>query len=60
MHEEEKEWEEMLNQAWDDVTGKELKPEEVKKARQKEIRYAEDKKVWVKMTRAEAEKMGWG
>ena len=34
-HEEEKEWEELIQKAWDDITGKELKVEEVKKAREK-------------------------
>ena len=29
-HIEEKGWEEMINQAWDDITGKQLNPEDVK------------------------------
>ena len=58
-HEEEKEWEELIQKAWDDSTGKELKVEEVKKARVKEIGYAEETGVWTKITSAEAEKRGY-
>ena len=30
-----KKWEELIQKAWDDITGKELKVEEVRKAREK-------------------------
>ena len=45
--------------AIDDVTGENLDPKEVIRARQKEIEYIENKKVWKKISRAEAEKRGW-
>ena len=44
--------------AWDDVSGKELKPEGVRKARELEIKHVNMKKVWRKMSRAEATKQG--
>ena len=49
----------MIQRAWDDISVKELDASEVRKARRREIEYAEDKKVWIKVTRAEAEKRGW-
>ena len=45
--------------AWDDMTGVELDAREVKKARKLEIEYARRKKVWIKITRAEAKRRGW-
>ena len=44
--------------AWDDLTGEELPAKEVRKARLKEVEYIEDKKVWRRMTRKEAQKRG--
>ena len=49
-HESEEEW----MRAWDDVTGQELSPSEVRKARMTEARYVEKKRVWRKITRREA------
>ena len=37
--------------AWDDVSGKELKPEGVRKARILEIEHIDMKKVWKKTSR---------
>ena len=45
-------------QAWDDITGADLNPIEVRRARIKEIGYIRDMEVWVKITRAEALKRG--
>jgi len=44
--------------AWDDLTGAELDAREVRKARKLEIEYARRKKVWVKISRAEARRRG--
>ena len=44
--------------AWDDVSGKELKPEGVRKARALEIEHVNMKKVWRKISRAEATRQG--
>ena len=52
-------WHEAPTRAWDDITGVELDAAEVKKARMIEIGYARKKKVWRKMSRAEATKRGW-
>ena len=46
------------DEAWDDVSGACLDPAEVKKARLEEIRYVRKKKVWVKMSRQEAIRLG--
>ena len=40
--------------AWDDVSGEELDPGEVKKARDKEMKYIEEKGVWKVVARDEA------
>ena len=44
--------------AWDDLTGASLDPTEVRRARRIEIEYARRKKVWMKITRAEARRRG--
>jgi hypothetical protein len=44
--------------AWDDVSGEELNPMEVKKARSKEMKYIEEKGVWRVVSRREAESRG--
>ena len=49
---------EMLVQAWDDITGEELDAKEVKKARLKEVGYIHEKKVWRKISRREAQQRG--
>ncbi len=46
------------DEAWDDVTGEILDAKEVVNARLKEISYIDDKKVWIKITRAEAKRRG--
>ena len=45
--------------AWDDLTGMRLDAGKVKEARMKEIQYVHDKKVWTRVTRAEAQRRGW-
>ena len=45
--------------AWDDVTGEELDPKEVSKARAKEMAYIGEKNVWKVIPRVEAERNGW-
>ena len=45
--------------AWDDVTGQELDPSEVAKARSKEMSYVEAKKVWTLIPRKKAHQNGW-
>ena len=45
--------------AYDDVTGDELDPKEVRKARDVELAYARDKRVWTKIPRATAVQQGW-
>ena len=52
-------FQECLIEAWDDLSGELLDAGEVGKARQKEIGYIDDKHVWKKITRAEAERKGW-
>ena len=44
--------------AWDDVSGKELKADGVKRARALEMEYVNMKKVWRKTSRAEAARQG--
>ena len=44
--------------AWDDVTGVELRPKEVRKARLQELEYVAEKQVWHKITRKEAQRRG--
>ena len=44
------------SRAWDDVSGEELDPEEVKKARREEMKYIEGKCVWRVVTRQYAAK----
>ena len=48
----------VVRQAWDDVSGKELDGKGVQRARMKEIGYVRDKKVWMKITRKEAQRRG--
>ena len=55
--EEEDDWD--WAQAWDDVTGEQLDPAEVRRARAKEMNYVQEKKVWAKIPRTEAERNGW-
>ena len=45
--------------AWDDISAAPLDPEMVKAARRLEIKYAEQKPVWVKIPRSTAKKNGW-
>jgi hypothetical protein len=45
-------------QAWDDVSGEELGPGEVAKARRNEMKYIDEKEVWRIMPRAEAMRRG--
>lgn len=54
--ENEHEDQEVPSQAWDDLTGSELDPREVRRARMKEIGYVRNKGVWVKITREEAKR----
>ena len=56
---EEDEHEEAAAKARDDVSGKELNPVEVKRARLTEMEYVSDKGVWDKVDRREAIKKGW-
>lgn len=51
--------EEMDMEAFDDMTGEILSGAEVMKARKKELDYADLKKVWVPIARAEAERKGY-
>ena len=44
--------------AWDDLTGEALDPEEVRKARRKELEYIHAKPVWTKIPRSEARRRG--
>ena len=53
------EQEEMLQQAWDDLTGAEPDGRQVRKARLKEIGYANAKHVWSKLSREDAKAKGW-
>ena len=48
-----------LEWAVDDLTGCELDGKAVKAARRKEMGYIYDKKVWKKISRAEAKRQGW-
>ena len=50
--------EEQVWEAFDDVTGEELDPKEVIKARLKEMEYIRKKRVWRKMSRREAKRRG--
>ncbi len=45
-------------EAYDDVSGAELDPKEVRKARMKELSYVKEKKVWRVISRAEAQRRG--
>ena len=45
--------------AWDDVNNKKLDPKRVKEARAEEMRYINDKQVWMKMSKAQAIKEGY-
>ena len=49
---------EELQMAFGDLTGEELPAKEVRKARLQEVKYIEDKKVWRKMFRMEAQIRG--
>ena len=49
---------EVYLQAWDDVSGEELNPTEVKKARDKEMQYIEEKGVWRVVSRQDAVRRG--
>ena len=51
--------EESWKRAWDDVSGEELDPKEVTKARLKEMAYIQDKAVWKAIPRSEATRKGW-
>ena len=46
-------------EAWGDINGETLSAEAVRKARREEIAYIRRKKVWTKIPRAKALKMGW-
>ena len=46
------------DEAWGDITGLPLDNEEVHKARMLEMKYAVEKKVWVKIKKTEAAKAG--
>lgn len=50
---------EAVAKAWDDVTGKELDPVAVKRARLQEMEYTGSKRVWDKIDRQEALRNGW-
>ena len=50
--------EEEYRMAFDDLTGEELPAKEVRKARLQEVKYIEDKQVWRKMSRREAQRRG--
>ena len=45
--------------AWDDISAAPLDPEMVRAARKLEIKYAEQKPVWVKIPRATTKQNGW-
>ena len=59
MPQEEEELTEATARAWDDVSGKELDPQEVRRARLKEMEYVKNKQVWEKIDRQEAIRQGW-
>ena len=59
MPQEEDEHVEATDTAWDDVSGKELDPQEVRRARLKEMEYVKNKQVWDKIYRQEAMRRGW-
>ena len=46
-------------EAWDDLTGLPLDPKGVLEARQKELSYVEQKKVWTIVSRDTAKDNGW-
>ena len=48
----------MIEEAWDDISGAELDPKEVRRARLKELGYVDAKGVWEKMSRKEAIRQG--
>ena len=56
---EEEDYTTCIQQAWDDVTGQELDPREVIRARLTEIDHVEKKEVWVKIPRWRATQAGW-
>ena len=45
--------------AWDDLTGMRLKADKVIEARDKEMKYVKDMKVWTKIPRRSAQARGW-
>ena len=45
--------------AWDDLTGMRLKADQVIEARDKEMKYVRDMKVWTKIPRRMAQARGW-
>ena len=47
-----------MQQAWDDVSGKDLKPELVRKARAEEMEYIEKTNLYNKVPRSKATKLG--
>ena len=56
---EEDDTQEMLQEAWDDTSGKELDVKRVREARKLEMEYVKDKKVWRKITRKSAIALGY-
>ena len=56
---EETDQDDLLMRAWDDVSGMDLDPGEVVKARKKEIDFIDSQGVWKKIPRAEAKSQGW-
>ena len=49
----------LMQEAWDDTSGKELDVKRVREARRLEMQYVKEKKVWRKMPRATAIAMGY-
>ena len=45
--------------AWDDLTGMRLKADKVIEAREKEMKYVRDMRVWAKIPRKLAQARGW-
>ena len=45
--------------AWDDANNKALNPEMVRQAREEEMKYINEKRVWDKMSKSEALKLGY-
>ena len=56
---EEDDTQDLLQQAWDDTSGKELNVKQVKEARKLEMQYVKSKKVWRKMSRKMALASGY-